>query len=124
MPSMYEPPAVDGFIDEVRALIAAGRVEDASRAIIGVALYHPDGDAVEALLRDASSHPDEFVSGNAVLGFGHIARRGHRISPESIAIVERALSSPSDHVRGQASAAHEDIEFFQFGIDSSAIEES
>lgn len=115
----YENPPANVSIEQVRAMIEGADSSAAAPSIIGLALYHCDGGATEALLSELSTHPDEVLRGNAVLGLGHLARRGHQLSPESLAAVAQALASESEYVRGQATAASEDIEFFQFGCDTS-----
>lgn len=81
--------------------------------VVGVALYGENSHFAEDYCMTLAAHVDEFTRGNAVLGFGHIARRfGSIVSPNAIQIVEAALKDPSEYVRGQAWAAASDISHF------------
>jgi len=60
-----------------------------------------------------ATHPDATVRGNAILGFGHLARRFRRLDRQTVEpLVTAALSDQSEFVRGQAEAASDDIGFF------------
>ena len=96
----------------VRRAMKLDDAEELKTLIVGLALYHEDGRVVEELCHRLSGHADEFVRGNAVLGFGHLARRFRTLDERALAIVERALKDSSDHVRGQAWAAAGDVCFF------------
>lgn len=67
-------------------------------------------------------HRNANVRGNAVLAFGHLARRFGRLDPGRVRRqVEIALHDPSDYVRGQAFSAAEDLATFldwQFDLPS------
>jgi hypothetical protein len=53
---------------------------------------------------------DEVARGNAILGFGHLARLFGRLGDESPGIVKRGLVDTSTYVRGQAYAAAGDLQ--------------
>lgn len=58
-------------------------------------------------------HRNANVRGNAVLAFGHLARRFGRLDPQRVhRLVEIALHDPSEYVRGQAASAAEDLATF------------
>ncbi|MGH0028274.1 MAG: hypothetical protein ACQGVC_00660 [Myxococcota bacterium] len=58
-------------------------------------------------------HRNAQVRGNAVLAFGHLARRFGRLDPQRVRrLVEIALHDPSDYVRGQAVSAADDLRTF------------
>ena len=58
-------------------------------------------------------HRNAQVRGNAVLAFGHLARRFGRLDPQRVRrLVEIALHDPSDYVRDQARSAAEDLTTF------------
>ncbi|MFW2341196.1 hypothetical protein [Brevundimonas sp.] len=60
-----------------------------------------------------STHPQEWVRGNAILGFGHLARAFRMLDRATIEpLVRAALADPSPVVRGQAEAAADDIAHF------------
>ena len=60
------------------------------------------------------AHRDEVVRGNAILSFGHLARRFGEFDngPNIKGLVEAALVHPSQYVRQQAWAAAGDLAFF------------
>lgn len=80
--------------------------------IVGAALHEANFDAVYEACVELSRHTDDEVRGNAVLGFGHLARRFGRLGDEAPAIVRAAMTDPSWHVRGQAHAAAMDLRDF------------
>jgi hypothetical protein len=84
--------------------------------IIAAALQEQDGDFARTACMRLSQHPDEIVRGNAILGFGHLARLHGKLGKPEIAIVQRGLHDPSDYVRGQANAAADDLKQF-LGVD-------
>lgn len=70
--------------------------------IIAAALYEDDFDTAYEACVQLGSHPDEVVRGNAILGFGHLARLFGRLGDEAPAIVKQGLIDASAYVRGQA----------------------
>jgi len=60
-----------------------------------------------------SRHRSAEVRGNAVAGFGHLARRFGRVEPQGVRRrVEIALHDPSAYVRAQARSAALDLHTF------------
>jgi len=60
-----------------------------------------------------SRHHSAEVRGNAVMGFGHLARRFGRLEPQGVRRrVSVALHDPSAYVRAQASSAVLDLQTF------------
>jgi HEAT repeat protein len=58
-------------------------------------------------------HRNAQVRGNAVLAFGHLARRFGQLDPQRVRrLVEIALHDPSDYVRAQAASAADDLTTF------------
>ena len=80
--------------------------------ILAVALYEDDFDTAYDACVQLSSHPDEVVRGNAILGFGHLARLFGRLGDEASPIVKKGLVDASEYVRGQAYAAAGDLQHF------------
>jgi len=78
----------------------------------------PDCEWVEELCVRLSGHEHFNVRGNAVLGFGHLARTCGCLNQEIVQpIIERALSDKNEYVRGQARSAIADIEhFLKWGV--------
>jgi hypothetical protein len=111
MSNVYEQPTYDG----ARALaeaIAANDPEVLGPMIIAAALYEDDFDTVYDACVKLSSHSDEVVRGNAILGFGHLARLFGRLGDEAPLILKRGLVDDSNYVRGQAYAAAGDLQHF------------
>lgn len=111
MTSSFEQPNYDGA-DALRDAIAKDDPDVLAPMIVGAALYEEDFDVVYPACVRLSSHSDEVVRGNAVLGFGHLARLFGRLGDEAPEIVKRSLEDPSAYVRGQAYAAASDLEHF------------
>ena len=99
-----------------------GDYHSLSKQIISVALYETDLQAAESLCARASQVSHSVARGNAILGFGHLARRGADLNKSIVEpLVLAALSDDDLYVRGQASAATDDLVQFlgwQLGIKS------
>jgi hypothetical protein len=81
--------------------------------ILEIAVDGADREFAENCCVRLARHRNPNVRGNAVLGFGHLARRfgrldGHRVKR----VVENALHERSDYVRAQARSAVEDLATF------------
>jgi hypothetical protein len=87
---------------------------EASIIPIAVSLHKGDALLAERLCLSLATHEDVNVRGNAILGFGHLARRFRKFHHgETIKqIVEDALRDSDNFVCGQAVSAADDIEFF------------
>src|SRR4029079_12567112 len=59
--------------------------------IIAAALYEDDFDTAYDACVQLSSHPNEIVRGNAILGFGHLARLFGRLGDDAQLIVKSGL---------------------------------
>lgn len=108
MSELYVRPGYAGQ----QSLLDAMEADDIDRLesmIIGAALYEDDFEFAQRACITLSGHAQEIVRGNAVLGFGHLARLFGRLDPEALAIVRERLRDPSDYVRGQAHSAAVDI---------------
>jgi hypothetical protein len=108
---IYEQPTYPG----AHALVGAIEADDAEALapmIIAAALYEDDFDTVYTACVRLSAHANEMVRGNAILGFGHLARLFGRLGTEAPAIVKHGLSDSSAYVRGQAHAAAGDLQHF------------
>jgi hypothetical protein len=99
---------------QVEQALLSTDAEAAGIAVLSASLYSDDPAWIEALCVRASSHPDANVKGNAVLGFGHVARRfRHFIEAQTaLKIIDAALKDSRYDVRGQAESAADDIETF------------
>lgn len=99
--------------EEVAEAVKRNEPESQSRAVIAVVLHELDHEFAQELCVRLSKHPHFNVRGNAILGFGHLARI-HRHLNQAIVqpIVAAALCDPNDFIRGQAHAACDDTAFF------------
>jgi hypothetical protein len=60
-----------------------------------------------------ASHPDARVRGNAILGFGHLARIFRSLNRSAVQpLLEAGLVDPDPVVRRQAISAAEDVEWY------------
>jgi hypothetical protein len=84
---------------------------------IALSMEPPEDDHpryAEMICRQLARHADPNVRGNALLGFGHLARTaGIFWKPKEVrALVEAGLADPDDYVRGQSNAAADDLRHF------------
>jgi hypothetical protein len=100
-------------IEEVESAISGNDPEDLLIVVLSAALYSDDQRWAEDICLKLSKHEHFNVRGNAILGFGHIARIHRRLDQRKVQpVLEAALKDPSDYVRGQADVAADDVEFF------------
>lgn len=111
MSNAFEQPEYQGP-HALRDAIQANDAGVLGPMIIAAALYEDDFDTAYDACVQLSSHPDEVVRGNAILGLGHLARLFGRLGDEAPAIVTRGLLDASNYVRGQAHAAAGDLQHF------------
>lgn len=111
MSNTFSQPAYPGA-STLRAAIADDDVNQLPVLIIAAALNEDDRSSLENACIALSSHPNETIRGNAILGFGHIARRFQAIGDSVHEIVRRGTKDESEYVRGQAYAAADDLECF------------
>jgi hypothetical protein len=77
--------------------------------LVAVALHEADLGWAQEYCLSLASHPNENVRGNAILGFGHLARRFGQLTAEAKPIIQAALIDSSAFVRGQAEASADDV---------------
>ncbi len=81
--------------------------------VLSVALYSENFEYAENFCIQLSNHKHFNVRGNAILGFGHLARvHGKLDENKTKPIIENALTDKNKFVRSQANAAKDDIEHF------------
>jgi hypothetical protein len=100
--------------DEVATALDAADPAELLYVAVSVALYGEPTWAAKVCERLAR-HSNFNVRGNALLGFGHLARlhRGAGLSrPVVKALIEAGLRDADPYVRGQADAAADDLEHF------------
>jgi hypothetical protein len=111
MSDIFIQPQYDGN-DALLDAIARNDTVALPSMIIATALYESDFDLARRACITLSEHPDEIIRGNAILGFGHLARRFGELEQPEIGIVKRGLHDASDYVRDQANAAASDLKSF------------
>lgn len=99
--------------DEIESAILRDNPEELLYAVISAALYADDADWAESVCLRLASHQHFNVRGNAILGFGHIARIHEKLNKTQVKpIIEAALKDENDYVKGQADGAAEDVEWY------------
>lgn len=83
------------------------------RAVVAVAMHDADWRYAQNLCIRLSSHPHFNVRGNAVLGFGHIARVHRQLDQVVVQpIIKAALRDANDYVRNHGVDAADDTAHF------------
>ncbi len=72
----------DYSCDEVKTAIQKDDWRELSKVVIGVSMYASDLHYAEGLCVRMAAHENFNVRGNAVLGFGHLARRFKQLLPQ------------------------------------------
>lgn len=98
--------------EEVEAALGRDDPEELIRAVLAVALHSEDGEWAASVCVRLASHGHFNVRGNAILGFGHLARRYGRLEPAARDIIEAALRDADPYIRGQAEAVADDVQHF------------
>jgi hypothetical protein len=88
---------------------AQNNVGELPYILVAVALHEADLEWAQSYCLSLAAHPNENVRGNAILGFGHLARRFGQLTAEAKPIIEAALTDSSAFVRGQAVASADDV---------------
>lgn len=103
----------EAFRAEVEAAIERDDPVELQDVILEVALEADEREWAQACCVQLARHRNANVRGNAVAGFGHLARRFGRLDPHRIQrLVEIALHDRHEYVREQASSAAEDLGTF------------
>jgi hypothetical protein len=97
---------------DVEAALERDDPEELLRTVLAVALHSEDGEWATSVCMRLASHRDFNVRGNAILGFGHLARRCGRLDAAARDIIEAGLRDVAPYVRGQAEAAADDVQHF------------
>ncbi len=100
--------------DAAEALAAAGGVPALSKALIALSLADPDLAWTTAFLLRFTTHASPNIRGNALLGFGHLARRFRSLPGAALvrAAIAAGLADGDAFVRGQADSASDDMASF------------
>ena len=97
---------------EINSAITADEPRLLSCAVLSAALYDNDRQWAEDICVRLADHHDPNVRGNAILGFGHIARIHRSLNARVKPLLERALCDEDSYVRGHANDATDDVEHF------------
>ena len=105
-------PFKDGWtIDEMEEAIKKNNPEELLYVPIWITMDPPDCEWACNICVKLSTHENFNVRGNAILGFGHLARTCGKLEEEIVKpIIEAALNDKNEYVRGQAQDAVSDIE--------------
>ena len=99
--------------EEVESAISRDDPDELLRAVLSAALHSDNPDWAEDICLRLAKHENFNVRGNAVLGFGHIARIHRQLDESRVKpLIEAALRDESEYVRDQAGAAADEVEFF------------
>jgi hypothetical protein len=80
---------------------------------IEVALHSENREWAECACADLAKHRNAHVRGNALLGFGHLARRFGALDRRRVQrLVEKGLFAHHEYIRQQAESAAEDLHTF------------
>ena len=98
---------------EIKNPLADNDIDELFYVVLSVALYSDDSEYAENFCIQLSNHKHFNVRGNAIQGFGHIARIHGKLSENKVKpIIENALEDKNEYVRGNAVDAKDDTELF------------
>jgi hypothetical protein len=100
-------------VDDAEAALERDNPDELLLVAISVGMYAEDLAWAEAFCLRLAKHSHFNVRGNAVLSFGHLARRFKTLGrAASIDAIRSGLTDADEYVRGQADAAADDVEWF------------
>lgn len=109
---MYSEPAKFSKAD-VEYAILNDQIERLIEMTIAVSMYSEESLWAESVCFRLATHNDWNVRGNAILGFGHIARVHGKIERiEARQLINAALVDHEEYVRGQAESAADDVSHY------------
>jgi hypothetical protein len=107
------PEAAERFRAHAEAAIARDEPEELRDVALAIALEATSREWAQSCCMQLARHRDAEVRGNAILGFGHLARRFGQLDPQRVRrIVSIALVDPSPGVREKARSAVLDLRTF------------
>jgi hypothetical protein len=95
---------------ELQEALARNVPDELQLVALAVALHEPDAERAFATCARLAEHPDFGVRGNAMLGFGHIARLHRWLDERALPMIEAGLQDPAAWVRGQADSAAAELQ--------------
>jgi hypothetical protein len=99
--------------EEILEALHEADPEELKTIALSAALGMDDWQWAQAVCLQLATHPEPGVRGNAILGFGHLARRHRRLDRDRVEpAIRDALNDPGAFVRGHADSAAEDVAAF------------
>jgi hypothetical protein len=99
--------------DDIDAAVRRNDPEELLVAVLSAVLSGHDRVWAQSICERLSTHPHFNVRGNAILGFGHLARLHKDLDRAGATRAIRAgLDDSNEYVRGQAHSAADDVEVF------------
>lgn len=96
--------------DEIEEAILRDNPDELLYAVLSAALYSEDVNWAQDVCVRLAAHEHENGRGNAILGFGHIARIHRKLDEAKVKpLIESALEDKTEYVRGQADSAKDDL---------------
>jgi hypothetical protein len=84
--------------EEIESAISRNDVDELSSAVVSAALYSNDAIWAEDVCVRLAKHEHSNVRGNAILGFGHIARIHQQLDERRVKpVLEAAMRDKSDY---------------------------
>lgn len=109
-------PFASGWTEaDVEAVVARGDPEELLYVpiVVGMNAHDCDRKWAEEICLALADHPHFNVRGNAILGFGHIARTRRALNTAAVVpVIAAALQDDHDIVRGHAASAAEDLDTY------------
>jgi len=94
---------------EIKKALAENDADKLLLMVLSVALYSDDSEYAENFCIQLSNHQHFGVRGNAIQGFGHIARIHEKLNEEIVKpIIKSTLKDENKFVRGNAVDAKDD----------------
>ena len=108
----YEDPGETGR-EEIQSILDRDDSDELLNMVVSIGLYEDDYDLAYNIVHRLSSHSHYNVKGNAILCFGHLARRFGKLPEEQVKpIIETALNDKEEYIYGQACTAADDVQLF------------
>lgn len=104
-------PFQDGWTEQdVEAVVSRGVPDELLYVPIVITMDPPDCAWAEAICLSLAKHPHFNVRGNAILGFGHLARTCRCLDLATVSpVIAAALQDEHEYVRGHAEDAAGDV---------------
>lgn len=101
------------YTSQAWSALESRRFEHLQELVVAVALHEEDSSHAVSLLIEAARASHTVTRGNAILGFGHLARRFGVLDRSAVEhIVAAGLFDEEDYVRSQAYSAADDLDHF------------